>query len=65
MYDIETLSIDSVKFGIILWKNHTENEQQKLVPHVFLILVNNPEQPLHATNYFKNKIVWKRIIKNP
>ena len=42
MYDIETLSIDSVKLGTFLWKNHTENEQQKLVPHAFLILVNNP-----------------------
>ena len=35
----------------------------KLVPDPFLILVNNPKQPLHARNSFKNKIFWKRIIK--
>ena len=29
---------------------------QKLVPDPFLILVNNPKQPLHARNSFKNKI---------
>ena len=29
----------------------------KLVPDPFLILVNNPKQPLHARNYFKNKII--------
>ena len=28
------------------------------------VLVNNPKQPLHAWNYFYNKIFWKRIIKN-
>ena len=32
------------------------NVQQKLVPDAFLILVNNPEQPLHARNSFENKI---------
>ena len=29
---------------------------QKLVPDPFFILVNNPKQPLHARNYFENKI---------
>ena len=38
---------------------------QKLVPDSFFILVNNPKQPLHARNSFKNKIFWNRIIKNP
>ena len=38
---------------------------QKLVSDPFLILVNNPKQPLHARNSFKSKIFWKRIIKNP
>ena len=33
----------------------------KASPRTFLILVNNPKQPLHATNSFKNKIFWKRI----
>ena len=36
-----------------LWKNYAENMQQKLVPDLFIILVNNPKQPLHARNYFK------------
>ena len=39
--------------------------QQKLVPDLFIILVNNPKQPLHARNSFKSKIFWKRIIKKP
>ena len=34
-------------------KNYTENVQQKLVPDVFIILVNNLKQPLHARNYKK------------
>ena len=36
---------------------------QKLAPDPFLILLNNPKQPLHARNSFENKIFWKRIIK--
>ena len=48
-----------------LEKNHAKNVQQKLVPHLFIILVNNPKQPLHAINYLKSKILWKRIIKKP
>ena len=39
--------------------------QQKLDPDPFLILLNNPNQPLHAMIFFKNKIFWKRIIKKP
>ena len=38
--------------------------QQKLVPDLIIILVNNRKQPLHARNYFKSKIFWKRIIKS-
>ena len=38
---------------------------QKLVPDPFLILLNNPKQPLHARKSFKNKTFWKRIIKKP
>ena len=37
-------------------KNHGENVHLKLVPDTFLSLVNNPKQPLHATNLLKNKI---------
>ena len=39
--------------------------QQKLVPDLFIILVNNPKQPLHARTYFKSKIFRKSIIKKP
>ena len=53
MCDIETLSIDR---GTFLWKNHSENVDQKLVPEAFLILVKNQKQSLHARNSFKNKI---------
>ena len=38
---------------------------QKLAPDPFSILLNNLKQPLHAINSFKNKVFWKRIIKNP
>ena len=39
--------------------------RQKLVSDLFIILVNNPKQPLHARNSFKSKIFWKRIIEKP
>ena len=64
--DIETLSIDGVSD-----KEHfrrkivQKNVQQKLVPDLFKILVNNPKQPLHVRNCFKSKIFWKWIIKKP
>ena len=38
---------------------------QKLAPNPFLILLNNPKQPLHARKSFRNKTFWKRIIKKP
>ena len=41
-----------------------ENMHQKLVPDTFLSLVNNPKQPLHAINFFKSKIFWKKIKKD-
>ena len=37
-------------------ENHAKNVHRKLDPDLFLILVNNPKQPLHARNSFKNKI---------
>ena len=37
-------------------ENHAENVHQKLARVPFLILLNNPKQPLHARNYFLNKI---------
>ena len=64
-YDIETLPIDRVlKKSLFFWKNHTENVHPKLVRDPFLLSVNNSKEPLHARNYFKNKIFWK-ITKNP
>ena len=36
---------------------------QNLTSDPFLILLNNPKQPLHARIFFKNKIFWDRIIK--
>ena len=63
-YDIETLSIDGVSDNVFIEKS-CRNVQQKLVPDLFIILVSNPKQPLHAWNYFKSRIFWKRIIKKP
>ena len=62
--DIENLSIDG-EYGKFLWKNPAENVHQKLARDPFLILLNNPKQPLHVINSFRNKIFWKRIIKTP
>ena len=56
---------ESIKYIAFLWKNHAENVHQKLAPNPFLILLHNPKQPLHARIFFKNKILWKRIIKKP
>ena len=36
-----------------------------LVPDPFLILANNSKQILHAINSFRNKTIWKKIIKKP
>ena len=41
---------------VFLLENHAENVYQRLVLEPFLILVNNPKQPLHARNSFKNEI---------
>ena len=35
----------------------------KASPKALFNFVNNPKQPLHARNSFKNKIFWKRVIK--
>ena len=41
-----------------------KNVHQKLHPGPFLILINNPKQPLHARNSFKNKKDhYKKIFK--
>ena len=46
-------------------KKHAENVDQELASDPFSILLNNPKQPLHTRNSFKNKVFWKRIIENP
>ena len=46
-------------------KNHAENVQKMLVPDPFLILVNKPKEPLHARNFFKNKIFERGLSKSP
>ena len=40
-----------------------KNVHQKLVPDSVFILVNNPKQPLHARNSFKNKILKEEFQK--
>ena len=56
-YDIETLSIGKELYKKdFLWKNHTENVHQKVVPNPFLIMVNKPKQLLHTRNSPENKI---------
>ena len=37
-------------------ENHPENVNQKLFQDPFLILVNNPKQPLYARIFLKNKM---------
>ena len=64
--EIETLSIEGVSDKKHFYRKIMQkNMYQELVPDLFIILVNNPKQPLHARNYFKSKIFWKRIIKKP
>ena len=63
-YDIDTLSIDRVLnkehfYWKIMQKMCTRGYSQTR----FLTLVGNPKKPMHAKNYFKNKVFWKRIIK--
>ena len=50
-YETETLSVvDRVL------NKHPDKKSCRNVLDPFLILVNNPEEPLHARNSFKNKI---------
>ena len=39
-----------------LWKNYADNMHKKLVPDLFIVLVNNLKQPPHEQNYFKSRI---------
>ena len=44
-------------------KSYRKCAPKKLVPDTFLILKNNPKQPLHARNYFKNKYFKRGLSK--
>ena len=62
-YDIETLSINTVLNKEHLYeKNHAENVHQKLIPALFLILVNNQTQPLQARNFFYKSDILKENL---
>ena len=62
--EIETLSIEGVSDKKHFYRKIMQkNMYQELVPDLFIILVNNPKQPLHERNYFKSKMFWKRIIR--
>ena len=61
--DTKTLSIDRQLSKDHFNRKTMHNVHQKVAPNPFLILVNNPKQPLHARNSFKDKVFWKRIMK--
>ena len=44
-------------------ENHAENVHQKLAPDPFLILLNNPKQPLDARNSFKKRNFERGLSK--
>ena len=63
-YDAETLLIDRVLNKYHFYKIKIMQKMLlKLIPDPFVILVNNPKQPLDARNSFKNKIFWKHYQK--
>ena len=62
---METLLIDRELNKEYFYGKYAENVHQKQATDPFLILLNNPKQPLHARNFFRNNIIWKRIIKKP
>ena len=45
-------------------ENHAENVHQKLAPDPFLILLNNPKQPLHARKSLKTRHFEKGLSKS-
>ena len=46
----------SIRSRTFFSKKHAGNGQQRLVPDLFIILINNLKQPLHSGNSFKSKI---------
>ena len=61
--DNETLFIDR-EIRTFLWKNHADIVHQILAPDPFLILLNNPKQPLHVRNSFKGKDSERGLLKS-
>ena len=62
-FELELCQLTEFKYGTFLWKTNAENVHQKLVLDPFLVLVNNPKQPLHERNCFKNKMLSKSLKK--
>ena len=48
----------------IFIKNHAQNVQQKLVPDLFIILVNNPKQPSFEGLSFGDKACVRYCLSN-
>ena len=44
-------------------KESCQKVQQKLVPYPFLILVNNPKQPLRARNFVQEIFLYIRFFE--
>ena len=64
--DIETLYIDRESNKEYFYEKIMQKMcTKKLSSDSFLILLNNPKQPLDTRNSFKNKVFLKRIIKKP
>ena len=63
-YYIETLSIINYWIRIAFIEKSCRKCAPKASPRHHLVLVNDPKQPLHARIFLKNKVFWKRIIKN-
>ena len=49
---------------IIYRKNHTKNVYQKIVPHPFWFLADNPKQPLHVRKKLTLFILWNPLLFN-
>ena len=60
------LSIDGVyiKSRTFLWKNHAENMQQKLVPGLCIILVNNPNNHCMQKSVLKVRYFERVLSKS-
>ena len=63
IYDIETCElIEYYIVGTFSWERHAEIMHWKPVQDPFLILVNNPKQPSHTRNCFKNSRYFEKVL---